>query len=215
MRKVGFLHTAAVHEATFDRLLAEAGPAVTGVHVVDEALLTEAVTRGVTPELNERVRRRLTDLCEQDVAMIVCTCSTLGGLAEAEASGLGLPIIRVDRPMAERAASIGGLIGVVYAVESTAAPTFALLDECIAAAGTAASVVVAPCLDAWALFEAGDIEGYLTSISGCGRRLAPGVDVIVLAQASMAPAALALGDLGIPVLSSPAAAVQRVSALLR
>ena len=63
--------------------------------------------------------------------------------------------------------------------------------------------------DARELFEIGDHAGYLDHVARHVQSLADDVDVVVLAQASMAPAADLLADLSIPVLSSPRLAVSR------
>lgn len=214
VKKIGFLHTAAVHEVTFAGLVRQASAELADLHLVDEQLLAAALSDGITAELSERVRQRLVELRDQGASVIVCTCSTLGGLAEARGDGLGPAVLRVDRPMAERAAAVGGRIGVVYAVESTAEPTVSLLEECVATSGTPATQIVpSPCLEAWPAFERGDLDGYLASVAACARELAGSVDVIVLAQASMAPVAEMLNDLRIPVLCSPATAVQQAAVL--
>jgi Asp/Glu/hydantoin racemase len=199
MTTIGFLHTADAHVATFHALVAERGHR--DVHLVDATLLADARERGVDAVLEERLAERLRELAGRGPDVIVCTCSTLSG--HAERIPVAVPVLRIDRPMAERAVAIGGRIAVVAAVESTLAPTRELLLECAAGA----DVVIAPCLDAWALFEAGDQAGYLRAIAAHARTL--DADVIVLAQASMAPAAELLADLPIPVLSSPRTAVDR------
>jgi hypothetical protein len=91
------------------------------------------------------------------------------------------------------------------------APTRGLLEECAAGCGSGAAVVDAPCLQAWALFEGGDHASYHALIARHVRRLADDVDVVVLAQASMAPAGAFLQDLAIPVLSSLRLAVLRAA----
>jgi hypothetical protein len=214
LRTIGFLHTAAVHEPTFAGLTRQENPELTDVHVVDEQLLADALAGGITVELGERVRRQLIELRDQDASVIVCTCSTLGGLAETRGDDLGPSVLRVDRPMAERAARIGGRIGVVYAVQATAGPTMRLLNECVAALGTRATQIVpAPCIEAWPSFERGDLEGYLARVAARARGLARSVDVVVLAQASMAPVAEMLGDVRVAILCSPATAVQQAAVL--
>jgi Asp/Glu/hydantoin racemase len=199
---VGFLHTSAIHVLTFRALLAEVAPDAIDVQLVDESLLADARTRGVE---DARLLSRLAELADCGPDVIVCTCSTLGGDAERVGSRLGLPVVRVDRPMAQRAVANGGRVAIVAAVESTLLPTRMLLEEC--AVGTGAVIIDAPCLDAWPLFEAGDQAGYLARIAGHARTL--DADVIVLAQASMASATELLDDLRIPVLSSPRLAVLR------
>ena len=116
--------------------------------------------------------------------------------------------------MAESAVAKGGRVAVVVAVASTLTPTRQLLEECAAAAGTGAVILDAPCLNAWDLFETGDQAGYLDRIALHVRDLADDVDVVVLAQATMAAAAPLLLDLAIPVLSSPRPAVERAVGLV-
>lgn len=203
MATIGFLHTADVHVETFRALTAERGQQ--DVHLVDAALLADARAHGVDAALEDRVAGRLRELAAQGPDVIVCTCSTLGGIAER--IPLAVPVLRLDRPMAEAAVAIGGRIAVVASTESTLAPTRDLLLECAADA----DVQLAPCLDAWALFEAGDLAGYQQAVAAHVRTL--DADVIVLAQASMAPAAALLGDFGTPVLSSPISAVDAATRL--
>jgi Asp/Glu/hydantoin racemase len=210
MASIAFLHTSDAHVPTFRALLAEIEPAAEDVHLVDEELLSDARKRGVDAELERQILRRLRELAVQRPAVIVCTCSTLSGSAEGLAREVGLPVLRIDRPLAERAVANGGRIAIVATVESTLAPTRALFEECAAQTGSEAVLIDAPCVDAWQLFERGDHAGYLERVARHVRGLvADEVDVIVLAQASMAPIADLVGDLAVPVLSSPRLAVLR------
>ena len=202
MTTIGFLHTADVHVETFHALVAARGHRDT--HLVDATLLADARAHGVDEALTARLHHRLRELADRGPDVIVCTCSTLSGYAER--AGLPVPVLRVDRPMAEEAVAIGGRIAVVATVASTLAPTRDLLLECAADA----DVRLAPCLAAWALFEAGDHEGYRQAVAAHVRTLE--ADVIVLAQASLVPALDLLGDLTVPVLSSPRSAVDRAVA---
>ncbi|MDH6121024.1 hypothetical protein ABH930_005112 [Kitasatospora sp. GAS204A] len=199
---IGFLHTSDVHPATFRALVVELAPQVTDHHLVDESLLADA--RAGRP-YTERLRARLGELAEAGAEVIICTCSTIGGTAEELAPN----VLRVDRPMAEQAARYGR-IGVLHAVESTLAPTHALLIE---AGADPAGVLPVTCPGAWDLFEAGDLPGYYAAVAERIRAAAGSVDVIVLAQASMAPALDLLGEVPIPVLSSPRSAVRRALGL--
>jgi hypothetical protein len=203
MTTIGFLHTADVHVATFHALVAEHGRQ--DVHLVDPTLLADARAHGVDAALEARLGDRLRELAGRGPDVIVCTCSTLGGYAERVA--LPVRVLRVDRPMAEAAVAIGGRIAVVASVASTLTPTRDLLLECAADA----DVRLAPCLDAWARFEAGDLEGYRQAVAAHVRSL--DADVIVLAQASLVPAMELLDDLHVPVLSSPRSAVDRAVAV--
>ena len=213
MIAVGFLHTADVHVATFSGLLSEVAPGAVDVHLVDADLLIDARRHGVDAGIEARVLGRVRELSVREPGAIVCTCSTLSGSAERLARKIATPVVRIDRPMAEIAVANCGRVALVVAVESTLAPTRQLFEECAANVGSSATPIDAPCLDAWELFEAGDHAGYVDRVARHVQGLADDVDVVVLAQASMAPAADLVGDLSIPVLSGPRLAVLRAVGL--
>ncbi len=190
MITVGLLHTSPTHVPTFDALL----PGVTARHVVDESLLSAEVAP-------ERVAVRLREAAA-GAAAVLCTCSTIGAIAESLAGEVGVPVVRGDRPMAEAAARIGGVIGVVFTAPSTLGPTEALLR----ATAPDAVISMLPCPQAWPLFLGGDLESYVDTIAGVLREHETMVDVFVLAQPSMAPVTDRCAGLRVPVLSSPALA---------
>jgi hypothetical protein len=207
MPTIGFLHTAAVHEPTFDTLVAAADPDATTVVVVDESLLADARERGpADPGVLAGIRAALDTLAAGGADVIVCTCSTIAGEAETLGAGDPVPVVRVDRPMATTAVAGGPRIAVIAAVESTIAPTTELLEAVAAEQGAAVIVTPVLCADAWPRFETGDLDGYLDAVAAAARAAAVEHDVVVLAQASMADAAGRV-DVGVPVLSSPGPAV--------
>jgi hypothetical protein len=227
---LGFLHTSSVHIAPFDALVAELAPGWVAVHVVDESLLSDARLRGeVDAEVTARVQARLAELAGSSPEVVICTCSTIGGVSEQ------LGALRVDRPMAAEAVRLatagGGSILVVAALASTVVPTRALIDDELDRAAQRTSIAaiseglerarvdVLVVEEAWDCFERGDLEGYATCIAEAIRTqrsllddhgLRP--DVIVLAQASMREVPPLLADLGIPVLTSLALAVKAATA---
>ena len=209
---IGFLHTSEVHTDAFTGLFDEVSPGRASVHVVDETLLADARARGgVDDELTERLASRLREAAS-GASVVVCTCSTISQPAEALSAVVGVPVVRVDRPMAEQAVSLGSRIAVVAALQSTIAPTVALLTEVAdqMAVTPAIKEIVLP--EAWTLFEAGDLLGYASAIASHVDALDPAPDIVVLAQASMA-LATDLCTTTVPVLSSPRSAVEAAVAL--
>jgi hypothetical protein len=214
--RIGFLHTAHVHVARFDALLATEEPSAEAWHLVDETLLADARTDPANPRFLARLHDRLDETANRSDVMI-CTCSTIGGLAEhlwgerrrTQSAGTTAPLIRVDRPVFEAALRFGSDVGVIVAVESTIGPTVALLHETAQSMDVSARPVVRYLEDAWPLFESGDHTGYLRAVAQGADELAKAgsVDVIVLAQASMAEA-IDLCQAVVPVLSSPHLAVR-------
>ncbi len=206
---IGFLHTADVHVATFERLLdGVAHDPLRTVHVVDETLLSSARELGADDtSVIDGVEEALRDLVDEGVDVIVCTCSTIGGIAEA-AVGIAVPVLRGDRPMAADAVARGERIAVVAAVESTFGPTLALLgDECTRQ-GRSPVIEMRSCLGAWTLFEASDVDGYHRAVAAHVNGLDATFDVVVLAQPSMLGALTFLDDRpGRIVLASPSSAI--------
>ncbi|GIM96093.1 aspartate/glutamate racemase family protein [Paractinoplanes toevensis] len=212
MTTIGFLHTADVHVPVFHDLRAELAPGWADLHVVDPGLLADARRAGITAELAARVDARLHELADRGADLIVCTCSSLGAYAETRTADLGVPVLRVDRPMAEAAVAAGSRIAVLATVDSTLAPTSALLNAAAERAGRVVTLIETPVPGAWSLFEKGDLHAYAVKVADQARAIAPRADVIVLAQASLSPAAALLADLPIPVLTSPRTAVARAIA---
>jgi hypothetical protein len=211
---IGFLHTSPVHSATFRALVAELLPNARVIEVVDEIVLDQARRRGVRDiRVIGAVADRLAELVEADV--VVCTCSTLGGVAEHVGRAAGADVLRVDRPMVERAVELAGVgpgrVAVVAALESTIAPTRDLFDEVMLATGADLDVEVHVVDGAWERFATGDVEGYLDAIADRLVSIGSSVDVVVLAQASMAPAVARL-DATVPILSSPRLAIEALRA---
>ena len=204
---VGFLHTAEVHVVTFDSLLRAADLDVEVVHLVRPDLLEMA--RRLGPE-SEKVRTHtasaIRELADHGAAVIMCTCSTIGELAEAHPGPTS--VIRADRPMAEFAVRSGHRIAVVAAVASTIEPTLALLHSVARTASVHPTIVSTPCLEAWRFFEDGDHEGYWSAVASHVDRLGPEFDVVVLAQASMLGALPFTNRSG--VLASPVSAVEHL-----
>lgn len=200
-----FLHTAAVHIATFDQLISELAPGTPVRHLVYEDLLSEARQSGITPKLQARITETIVAAFHNTQSVLVCTCSTIGAAAEAAGRNLGRSVVRVDRAMAEHALNIGPRIVVIAALESTLEPTRRLVQAVAAERGTPLHLYEVLCVEAWAHFERGDIRAYHAAIAACIRQAAATLsgDSIMLAQASMAGAAILCTEIATPILSSP------------
>jgi hypothetical protein len=207
---VGFLHTAQVHEATFEALSQEYLPSTSTVHRVDPRALELARQDGTAENVRTVVAAHLEELRRAGCAVVLCTCSTLGEVAE-DLSDDGLEVIRIDRPMLRRAVTLGPRIGVLVALTSTVEPTTRVLAEEAADAGAGITVELSVVEGAWDAFLAGDAEAYHSSIAQAAHTLAGRSDVVVLAQASMEPAAGLLTGLATPVLTSPRSAMEAVA----
>ncbi|MEV7404874.1 arylsulfatase [Streptomyces sp. NPDC091267] len=197
---LALLHTSPVHVPVFDALRDADHPGLVLRHLVHTDLLDRARVLG--PEaVRGDVETLLTGAAAEGATAVLCTCSTIGGVAESLGAALGVPVLRVDRPMAA-AAAVAGRVTVLAAVPSTLQPTGALLAEEAARAGVRPAQVRTVLVEgAWERFEAGDRDGFLDLVAAAADAVTD-ADAIVLAQASMAEAATRTVT-RIPVLSSP------------
>lgn len=209
---LAFLHTSPVHVASFDALLADLAPGAISHHVVDEALLADAREQGLTTEIVDRVTSRMNEAGASGAAVVVCTCSTIGGIAEDRDGDFSFAAHRVDRAMADAAVRGGSNILVVAALASTLDPTRDLVMTSAESLGREVNINMHHIVEAWRHFEAGDNDQYWQAIAEGIRANAIGHDVVVIAQASMAGAANLCADMSIPILSSPRLGVERALA---
>ncbi|HBZ68841.1 MAG TPA: hypothetical protein DEP35_03460 [Deltaproteobacteria bacterium] len=189
--------------ALFDALLQEMAPDLVARHLVEEELLAEARRTGITGALALRVRDLVLGAAREPGALVVCTCSTLGGCAERANEDRPGVALRIDRPMAERAVRLGHRITIAAALGSTLEPTRLLVEEAARAAGREVRTRPLLCEGAFSHFERGDLDGYHRAIARVLERDVRDADVVILAQASMAGAAPLCMKLFAPVLSSP------------
>jgi hypothetical protein len=200
---IAFLHTSSVHPPHFDRLMAELAPGCVVSHTVREDLLALAQQRGVAhAPLVGQVREALARAARGGARMVVCTCSTIGDLAESQDDAAGLRVTRIDRAMADEAVRAGGRVLLVAALQSTLQPTAELLQSSARRAGTTVLIESLWVQSAWPHFLAGRLADYAEAIVRAVAT-APRGGTIVLAQASMAPAAERLARQGILALTSP------------
>lgn len=195
---LALLHTSPVHVPVFDALRDELRPGLDLRHLVAGELLDRARAEGPGAVAGE-VRAVLDRAVAAGTRAVLCTCSTIGAVAEAARPGV--PVLRVDRPMAAAAVAAGARVTVVAALESTLRPTAELIAEEAARAGAAVTVRTVLVPDAWHHFTAGDTTGYARTVAAAVDAVTD-TDAVVLAQASMAPAE-PLVTTSVPVLSSP------------
>lgn len=203
---ITLLHTTEAHRASFDALRDRIAPGISLLHHVRPDFLRRAQA-GRDDTLNAEIIAEVS----RAPGPVLCTCTTIGPIA-ARAGAL-----RIDGPMMQAAAGRGGPVILAYCLESTRAPSLALLDAALEDAGHPGPVHLLPLTRVWPLFTSGAHDAFHRAIAEGVRRAlsqAPDVRTVVLAQASMAGAASLLDDLGIPVLVSPDSALRAALARL-
>ena len=194
----------------FNSLLEKEGIAFQNIVIPD---LLERAQGGITSDIVEEVESIIKQIPNDGRHIVLCSCSTLGGIAESFNSKTANTIIRIDRPMAEKAIETGTVIGVAAALESTIDPTRELLISVAGEQDKNVSLINIHCTETWPIKQSGDEKGYIESVADCIMEAADQVDVVVLAQATMAPAAALCDSLSIPVFASPPLAIEKLKEL--
>jgi Asp/Glu/hydantoin racemase len=210
-KTLAFIHTSPVLAPTFAELAAELLPGVQVFHMVDESLIKNTIAAG---ELTKATARRVFSLIESaqyagaDMALV--TCSSIGRAVAFARPLIDIPVIRVDEPMAAAAIATGRRIGVAATLRTTLEPTLQLLEETAGTHHTTIDVVPCLCEGAFEALLAGQADKHDRLVSDALQRLARDVDVVVLAQASMARVLAGLPLNSTAILSSPRLAVENV-----
>jgi Asp/Glu/hydantoin racemase len=216
MQKLAFIHTVPALTERF-RSLAEATLSDWSNHaIVDESLLLDTIERG---EVSEQTVRRLTEHVQAAIDAgadaIVVTCSTLGGAVDSIRPMTSVPLFRIDRAMAEMAILKARRIGVLATLPTTLEPTRRLLDDIASATGDTRDIHAHLCDGAFALLRSGDRAGHDAAVRAGFSELADRVDLVVLAQASMADALRAMPAGSLPFLTRPEIGMADIARRLR
>jgi Asp/Glu/hydantoin racemase len=214
---IAYLHTSHVLIPMFTRISKEELPDVEQFHMVDESLIRNTIRAGhLTRTTTRRVLSAVQSAREGGADAVVVTCSSIGAAADTARRLFDFPVVRVDEAMAEQAVRTGRRIGVTATLRTTLEPTVALLHEKAEAAQCQVDVVEALCEGAFEAVLSGDTVTHDRLLLATLQRLLSVVDVIVLAQASMARVVEMLPESAerIPILSSPQLAVRRARSLL-
>ncbi|WP_329005746.1 aspartate/glutamate racemase family protein [Kribbella sp. NBC_00709] len=210
MTRIAFLHTGAVVIPTFAGLAAELLPDVEVQNLLDDKIVGD-LGRGVAAE---QIEQRLADLGGAAVAAgaeaVMFTCSSISQYAGPLSDRLGVPVYRVDEAMADEAVQAGERVSVIATLQTTVQPTAALLRERAELLGRDVQIEETVVPDAFEAAVAGDRERHDALVAAAIKDRAAASDVVVLAQASMASAAVGL-DVAVPVLTSPKSGVRRLA----
>ena len=214
---IGFVHTVLALPPTFTELAQELIPDAEVFHIADESLL--GVTRrtgALSPVTQRRVLGHILSAVDAGADAVVVTCSSVGPAVDAARAFVGAPVYRIDEAMADEAVRTGPRVGVVATLRTTLEPTAALVTRRAQEAGKQATVVSRVAEGAFDALQAGDRDRHDELVRAELRELSREVDVVVLAQASMARVADTLGaaERPVPILSSPRLGMQRVAELV-
>jgi len=217
-KTLGLVHTSATLVPVFAQLCKEKLPGVNVFNIADDSLVKGIINAGsLTPTIARRVAAYLESAELAGADYIMVTCSSIGPAVEAAAKLIGVPVLRVDQPMADKAATTGKRVGVVATLRTTLEPTADLISRRAALAGKQIELTSRLCEGAFDALMSGQPAVHDAKVAAALKELSQQVDVIVLAQASMARVVdtLAPEDKRVPILASPAIAVDYLATVLK
>ncbi|MCC6177658.1 MAG: aspartate/glutamate racemase family protein [Chloroflexi bacterium] len=217
MTKVVMIHTVEGNTKVFADLCQDVAPGLVPEHVVDESLLGDTIAAGtLTDDVRTRFEQRAQAARDAGADVIMLTCSSIGPSADGLSDALGIPVLRVDEAMAERAITLGNRVGVAATLPTTLDPTADLVRRAAERASKPVEIVSGLAEGAFQALKNGDGARHDDLVRAALRDLAARTDVIVLAQASMARAMNGADSIDgpdgrrIPILTSPRLGVERL-----
>ncbi len=216
-KRLGLVHTSATLVPVFAALCKEKLPNVEVFNIADDSLVRGIREAGsLTATIARRVAGYLESAELAGADYIMVTCSSIGPAVEAGAKLMGVPVLRVDQPMADKAVATGKRIGVIATLSTTLEPTADLIQRRATIAGKQIELTSKMVEGAFEALMAGDGATHDTKVAAALRELLQQVDVVVLAQASMARVvdSLAATDKRVPILASPGIAVDYLATVL-
>jgi len=216
-KTLGLVHTSATLVPVFAELCNKYLPGVKTFNIVDDSLIRNTIACGeLTASTSKRVVNYAASAEEAGADFILFTCSSIGPAVETAATLTGVPVLRVDQPMADKAVQMGKRIGVIATLSTTLAPTSDLVKRRAAASAKDIVLVSKLCEGAFDALMSGDTATHDRKVADALRQLSSEVDVIVLAQASMARVVDTLSDHDkkVPILASPQIAIEYLQTIL-
>lgn len=212
MTKLAIIHTTPATIDSLKTLAAEIIPGCQVINFLDDSILPQlAENGGNLDEIRGRFLRYFN--CAEDAGadIILEACSSVGELAAEGQDLVRVPVVRIDDAMAEEAVRRGSRVGIAATVATTLNPTTRLIRTKAEAAGKAVDVEPVLVAEAYRRLMAGDRSGHDQLLASALLDLVRRVDVVVLAQASMARMVDTLPeDVRGKFLSSPRLGMQRV-----
>jgi Asp/Glu/hydantoin racemase len=215
-KSIAFIHTSPSMIPIFQALSKELLPGASVFNMVDESLLCDIIREGKLPPIT--ARRLVGHVIAAEGAgaeFIMVTCSSMGRAVEASQLLCSATVLRVDQAMAQKAVHTGSRVGVIATLPSTLQPTVELIKR-LSTQGKPVELLSEVVAGAFEAVMSGNGAKHDELVSQALRNLAPKVDVIILAQASMARVVDSLSpqDKPVPILSSPRLAVEHLAKLI-
>lgn len=216
-QNIVLVHTLASLINQFNSLGASILPGVKLFHILDEVILEHIHQHG-TPEADdkERLLSHIRSSEEIHASAILVTCSMLSVCIDELRPIVSIPIIKIDEALVQDAVAAGTRIGMLATNPDTLTPSTQIIYDEATRIGKTITVMPVLVENAFSAIRKGDVETHDRLVKQAIIETSPKVDVIVLAQASMARilSILPEHEHTVPVLSSPHLALGQVKEAL-
>jgi Asp/Glu/hydantoin racemase len=216
---LALIHTSQVFlyvETMMKELFAEIMPDVRLINIMDDSLLPDVMAE---MRISNDVTRRLclyvmaAEAAGADAALSLC--SSLGPAVDCARKLVNIPVIKIDDAHTAKAVREAKRIGVMATAGTTLEPTVALLKEKAAEVGKEVEIRESLSTAAFEALMRGEKDRHDAMVLVTARQLAPSVDLILFAQASMTRLAPAVeAATGRAVLTSPRLAIEYTKRVL-
>jgi len=171
----------------FARRWLEINKDVRAINIMDDSLLSEALTHGGPTDAVIRRMGHYVDAAVQTGAdVIMSTCTTMGIATQRARERCPIPLFNIDEPMAREAVRMGTRLGILATVPTSAPATRRLLEREASLLGKPIKIETVINEPAFAALLAGNRDEHNRLVHAEMDRLAQRVDVIVLGQISLA-----------------------------
>lgn len=215
-RRIALIHAVSTAIPPILQAFQEGWPEAQLSNLLDDDLVP-AYTRegGLTPHIVERICALALYAARTGADGILFTCSVFPQAEDLAKQLVRVPLFKPDEAMVAAALEAGTRIGVVATNPPAGPAAEAQLVTAAAALGKRVQVVQSLAEGAFAIGNAGDRATHDRLVIEAAEGIAGSVDVLCLAQVSMALVRAPLqARLSVPVLTAPATAVARLRSLL-
>ena len=212
-----FIHTLAPLIDIFNSLTKRIIGDIKLFHILDEPLLESVKQNGkVNTYHAKRLLSHISFAEKIDAAAVLITCSTLSPAVDLVHTKINIPVIKIDEAMITQAVENGYRIGVIATASVTLEPTRCLLEKKAGEIGKSIEIKMQLVDQALDLLLQGKGQEHDQLVKSAILRLSNNVDLVILAQASMARVMDVIPDKerNIPILSSPYLALQQIRSLI-
>ncbi|OGB14526.1 MAG: Asp/Glu/hydantoin racemase [Burkholderiales bacterium RIFCSPLOWO2_12_67_14] len=214
IQRIALVHTVGFLVDDFRARARTEVPTADCFHILNESLLQDLLRGAPQPLVYRRVVDQIVLAAQAQPDLIVVTCSSTSPAVDIARRLVQQPILKIDDPMMAQAVRNGPRIGLLCTASSTVEPSSALLRAHAAEQAREISIQTVLRPEAYQALMAGDRARHDAILQEAAAELSREVDVLVLAQASLAHLRDPLAaTLTCPVLASPPLLMREIARL--